>query len=276
MRIGVLTFAVAAAFAASVAGAAGAKHVVEEATSGAVRAVFSYDFHSPYRFTNAHLTIARGGTAVLDVPVKPVASYGEVVPNRYSDHRKSVFVRDLDGDGEPEVLLDLYWGGAHCCWYVELFRYVAAAERYQRVVHVFWNQGYRLADLNRDGLQEFISGDNRFAYEFTSFAASSWPLQIWTYQAGLFRDTTRRFPARIRTDAARQWRLAVSKKNRQDNTGLLAAWAGEECLLRHCGAAFRRLEAMRLQGRIGHGWDATPRRYLKHLRRFLGRTGYLR
>ena len=30
---------------------------------------------------------------------------------------RPVTVRDLDGDGEPEVLVDLYSGGAHCCTY---------------------------------------------------------------------------------------------------------------------------------------------------------------
>ena len=32
-------------------------------------------------------------------------------------------VRDLDGDGEPEVLVDLYTGGAHCCFYTVILRF---------------------------------------------------------------------------------------------------------------------------------------------------------
>jgi hypothetical protein len=31
-------------------------------------------------------------------------------------------VRDLDGDGEPEVLVDFYWGGVHCCFYTDVYR----------------------------------------------------------------------------------------------------------------------------------------------------------
>ena len=53
------------------------------------------------------------------------------------------------------------------------------------------------------------------------------------------------------------------------------SWTADECLLRHCRSAFRRLELLRREHRIGRGWDATPRKFLRHLRRFLGRTGYL-
>ena len=46
----------------------------------------------------------------------------------------SVDVRDLDGDGEPEVLVKLYSGGANCCLSSLIFRYRAASNDYTSVL----------------------------------------------------------------------------------------------------------------------------------------------
>jgi len=264
----------AALVASAAAGAAAARHVVETAASGDVQAEFSYDYDARnFRFSNVHLTIRRGGAVLVDGPVKPLSAYASAWPGSLG--RKDIDVRALDRDPEPEVALDLYSGGAHCCWYTEVFRYVAPANTYLMLVHSWGNTGYRPADLNHDGLREFISGDDRFSYEFTSFAGSTRPIQIWRYRAGRFVDVTRRFPVSIRRDARRQWGWALPKKSRAADVGPLASWTADECLLRNCRSAFRRLELLRREHRIGRGWDATPRKFLRHLRRFLGRTGYL-
>ena len=253
------------------AGAAAARHVVETASSGNVQAELSYD-SANYSFSNVHVTIKRGSDVLVDGPVRPLSKYALVWPG---GRKKSVDVLNLDGDPEPEVLLDLFTGGAHCCWYTEVYRYVASANAYQRVVHVWGNLMYRPADLDHDGLREFLSGDDRFAYEFTSFAGSTFPVRIWRYRAGKFADVTRRFPAQVRRDARSQWHWAWDTK-RKANVGPLAAWAADQCLLRHCRSAFSQLDVLRRHQRIGRGWDATPRKFLTHLRRFLRRTGYLR
>jgi hypothetical protein len=252
------------------------RHVVEQANTGTVQAQLSYDYHA-YRFGNPRLTIQRAGVTLRDAPVRAPRREFDAQPANYFAHRKSVFVRDLDGDREPEVYLDLYAGGAHCCWYTEVFRY--AAGRYSLQTQIWWNVGYRSADLDRDGLLEFVSGDNRFAYEFADFAESRWPIQIWSYRAGRFTDVTRRFPAAIARDARALFR---SQTNRRyfpaTNHGVLAAWAADECLLGRCASAFKKLEAMGRAGQLrNHGacCDSTTRAYLRHLRRFLRRTGYL-
>jgi hypothetical protein len=268
--------AVAVVAAALASTAAAARHVVETATDGGVEAELSYDFKAPYGFTKPHVTIKRSGAILANVDLKPIAGAVEVVPARFFDHRQSVAVRNLDAGAEPEVVLDLYSGGAHCCWYAEVYRYAAAANAYLLTTHVFGNLDYRATDLDQDGAPELVTGDDRFAYQFTSFAYSSFPLEIWSFRAGRFVTVTRRFPARIRRDARRQWHLAFARPNRANNAGFLAAWAADQCLLRHCGPAFKQLRVLRRQKRIGLGWDRTARQYLAHLHRFLRRTGYLR
>jgi hypothetical protein len=263
--IGVLVFGVPTA--------AASRHVVETVASGNIEADFSYD-HSKYRFTHPHLTIKRGGAVLVDKDLKPLTSYGEVDPARYYNHQKSISILNLDTDPEPQIVLDLYWGGAHCCWYTEVYRYVSDANSYRLTTQLWGNVDYRPADLDRDGVQELISADNRFAYQFASFAGSGFPIRIWDYRGGRFEDVTRRFPSQIRRDARQQWRWAFRRQSRGENVGLLAAWAADECLLRHVAFAFRQLDVLRREHRLGLGQRGSAKAFLRHLRRFLRRTGY--
>jgi hypothetical protein len=271
---------IAGAVLCSPASASGVRHVVEIASSGPVQARFSYDYAAPARFSNERLMIKRARTVVVDQPIRPIR-YGAAWPANYWNHRASVVARDLDGDGEPEVFLDLYWGGAHCCWYTQVYWYGSAAGRYALRTQVWGNPAMRTVDLDHDRTPEFVSGDNRFAYRFTDFADSSWPVQIWVFRSGAFGDVTRRFPAAIRKDAQRQWRVAFSRGSDGIlKRGVLAAWTADECLLAHCKRAFHELEALRqagkLAGRKTCPCDPSARAYLVHLRRFLRRTGYVR
>ena len=58
-------------------------------------------------------------------------------------------VVDLDADGEPEVLVDAYTGGAHCCALTEILRFDGAA--YAPAETTWGNFGYALKDLDGDG-----------------------------------------------------------------------------------------------------------------------------
>jgi hypothetical protein len=257
------------------------RRVVEQASKGVVQAQFSYDFNpASFRFSNERLRIERAGTVLVDSPVRPLSKEYEAAPG-YFRSKKSISVADLDGDGEPEVALYLYLGGAHCCWYTQVHWYSSATDRYSLRTHVWGNPAARIVDLDHDGVAEFVSGDDRFSYEFTDYADSSWPVRIWDYRSGAFSEVTRRFPAAIRKDAARQWRVAFSRgSNWVRKRGVLAAWAADKCMLGHCTHSFHELEALRRAGRLtGRGacpCDPSARTYLAHLRRFLRRTGYPR
>jgi hypothetical protein len=274
-----LALAVGAAVCGT-ASAGAARHFVETASKGSVRAQFSYDYSlSASRFSHQHVRIERAGTVLVDSPVRPLHSGDLVQPGSFRAG-KSVSVADLDGDGEPEVALYLYLGGAHCCWYTQVYRYGSASNSYGVSTHVWGNTEAHTADLNHDGKREFVSADDRFSYQFTDFAGSSWPVQIWAFDAGAFSNVTRRFPASIRIDAGRQWRLAFSRgSDAIRRRGALAAWTADECLVGHCTEAFAKLNALRRAGklavRLQCACDRTARAYVRHLRRFLRRTGYL-
>jgi hypothetical protein len=248
----------------------------ERARAGTVEAVFTYSYDpAKFRFTKQRLTIRRSGRVGFAASLRRPPDGGlNAQPAGYFSHRRSVSLSDLDGDGEPEVLLDLYWGGAHCCWYTQIYRYVPATERYRPAVQVWGNFSYVLADLDHNGRQEIVTRDNRFSYAFGSFADSRWPVRVITYQQGRTTVDTTAYPGEIRRDATVLWHEAMARRPGRSNQGIVAAWAADQSMLGRWAAAFRTIDRLSRSGRI-HG-ELPRARFESRLRTFLRRTGYLK
>jgi hypothetical protein len=272
--VAALAAALAAVFATTAA-AAPRPHI-EHAQAGTVEATFTYAWDpAKFRFSRQHLAIAREGVSRFAAFLRRPPEHGvNAQPAGFFQHKRSVSISDLDGDGEPEVVLDLYWGGAHCCWYTQLYRYDAAGQRYLPLVHVWGNVGYVLADLDHDGRQELVTRDDRFSYAFASFANSRWPVRILAYRAGKLTVVTKTYPAEIKRDAGSLWHEAMARARKgPSNQGIMAAWAADQCLLGRCAVAFRSIASLSKTGRI-HG-ELKPAPYQRKLRAFLKRAGYL-
>jgi hypothetical protein len=274
---GVVALAVAlgAVFVAS-AVAAPRPHV-ERAQSGDVQAVFTYTWDpARFRFGKQRLTIKRLGETRFAARLRPPPRNGvNAQPAGFFQHRRSVSLSDLDGGGEPEVLVDLYWGGAHCCWYTQIYRYVPATGKYRTNVHVWGDFSYVLADLEHDGRQEIVTRDDRFSYAFASFADSRWPVRILRYRLGKMTVETTAYPSEIRRDATELWHEALARAPRKarNNQGIIAAWAADQAMLRRSRQAFATIDRLSRSGRI-HG-ELPRAQFERRLRRFLVRTDYL-
>ena len=235
-----------------------------ESSEGAVSATFSFEtVREGIEWRDLRLTIRRGDATVVDRPVR-VRDCG----NPYC-RPIDVTVRDLDADGEPEVLLDVFTGGAHCCTITELLTWNGTG--YRSRFHEWLDAGYTLEDLNRDGRPELRSVDARFRYEFASFAASAFPVQFWQVDGGVFEDVTAGFPELIERDAARWlriWRGRRGKKLMEPN-GSLAAWAADMHLLGKRAVVTRQLRVA-----VRRKW--VTRGFVRDLDRFLKVTGYRR
>src|SRR4029450_13821459 len=99
-------------------GPAPAATKTETSTSGQVTANFTYDYKrtsfGTYDFSRLHLTVDRAGVRLVDQDIGEEQCTGCVAwpASQAAKGLSSVTVRDLDADGEPEVLGALYWGGA--------------------------------------------------------------------------------------------------------------------------------------------------------------------
>jgi len=259
---------------------AAAKVTQQTSESAGVKATLSFDCKQRNLIDckDFKLSITRQGVELVSnqalVPTgEEGTAPGDPLP------RKSVLVSDLDKNGEPDVVVDLFTGGAHCCTYSLIYGYSAATGGYVRLKHQWGNVGYLLEDLDSNGVFEFNSGDDRFAYAFTSYAESRFPPQIWHYRAGRLVDVTRRFPKLVRKDARRLIRaLPGYRRQRLDVRGFLAAYQADNYLLgrRQAARGWKQLRAMARKGQIRPVSGAGPsgKRYLKSLLRFLRRLDY--
>jgi len=211
-------------------------HRQETVASGGVSATLSYDeVKGQYGFESASnlvLTISRRGTVLLTQKVPPYSKQeSRVQPNNaYFTSRKSVWIRRLDGSPDPEVALDLNWGGAHCCEWTRVYRYNAGSGRYTVAQHLWGDPGYRLQQVQGHPL--FVSADDAFAYAFTDFADSLFPVQLWSYTNGKFTNMTRHYPTLISPDAAKLWAgFRNAQRAHREPRGWLAAWAADEFAL---------------------------------------------
>jgi hypothetical protein len=247
-----------------------------------VTATFTYDKTEDADFKNLRLRIERAGVVTLDQAVESVDCVNLCWPGSGAGADKSVTVVDLDADGEPEVILDLYTGGAHCCVVAQVFSFVppvdGAAASYGKVERNFADPSYRLKARGRDGFAEFRTVDPRFLYSLASYAGSSAPVQILRFRAGAFVDVTREYPSLIRADSKRHWRLyrKYIRRTTPENDpalGALAAWAGDEYLLGHGARVQRELRAA-LRRNWLDGAFTSGRATIRTLNRLLRDAGY--
>jgi hypothetical protein len=274
------TVLVVAAMVAVMPAAASAKLKTETVANGAVKAVLTYKVGPGlFNVSGTHLAIVRSGVTLLDTDVpEPCNGCGIMPAGSGGGSAKSLQVADLDGDGEPEVLLDIFTGGAHCC--LDTWIYRLAGTSYIGTPAQWGDVGYALKDLNRDGIPELKSADDRFAYAFTSFAESWFPPMVWQFRAGKLTDVTRNYPALIRADVKQTLQLYHSKHRRTlDLRGVIAAYVADQYLLGHGSAGWKLVRSARKLGLVnglGKG-DPWPHgaRYVRSLRKFLRRNGYI-
>jgi len=90
---------------------------------------------------------------------------------------------DLNADGYPDVVVETYSGGAHCCFGTQVFslRPNGAALILQKPES---NAGGYFEDLNADSVSEFITYDDSFAYQYCPYAAGVSVKAILAYEAG--------------------------------------------------------------------------------------------
>ena len=259
-----LTLGLLCAAAGPAAAKKGPVRTTVTGSAGSVRATFVYTRASKHSVVTSlkRLDISRRGTPVLHDTLRRFRGFS---PGGYRD-QPTLKVADLDGDGEPEVLLTLFTGGAHCCVDAEIYRYRAATSSYVRSETNFASAGFRLRDLDGNGLLEFQTVDPAFEDAFTSHAESVGPLQVLRLQSGRLADVTKAFPAQVRRDLVTLQRLYPRfRKRHADLRGLLAATAAEEIVLGDTEARDATFVRARKVGGAA---------FLGRLKRFLAKEGY--
>lgn len=244
-----------------------AEVMTKTAQQGSVKAELSYEQTSTESFPqtkNVRLKIQRSGQTIFDQAPK-ISEYDR--PTVSFDLR-GFDVQDLNGDKDPEVIVDMYTGGAHCCRYSLIYQYDSDQKKYVESQANWGNLGYELRDLDRDGKTEFYSADDRFAYAFTSYAASAYPIQIWRFENGKMIDVTRQYPKLIYSDAYKLWQFyqRVRFDQEAEVKGLLAAYLADKYLLGQQEDGWKRVRAAYQ--------ESDREKFFSDLREFLKKTDY--
>lgn len=260
-----------------VAGAAAAPRASARpsARAGAWQATLRYTRTRDGRRSSSrlHLTVTKSGSVVLDTPVvSRLQGASELQPGGYGKN-KTLSFRELDGDSTPELLLDLFTGGAHCCWIEQVYDLTSATPRKTEIS--FADAGATL--VSASGQTLFRSDDDSFAYEFTDYADSGEPIRLWAYAHDRFSDVTRQFPGLIRKDAAFWWSgYRARLKTHEDERGILSAWAADEAMLGNAAQAKQTLLKIADKGSLDWGFGlAKGTSYVRNLWTFLKHEGYL-
>ncbi|MFL5844007.1 MAG: hypothetical protein ACJ762_04870 [Solirubrobacteraceae bacterium] len=182
--------------------------------------------------------------------------------------RTALHVRDVDSDGAPEVIADLFSGGAHCCWSTVVF--VPKDGTYKARLAEWGNAGYRLRDLDGNGAPEFETTDDAFSGAFTSYAASYRPPLILSLIGQKFVNVTRNFGSLISADLVEIDKLLDQYRGEEgaELEGLIAARMAELALLGRSAEIGPYLDAARKSG-------DTDAKFKAALLKFLRNSGYI-
>jgi hypothetical protein len=174
-----------------------------------------------------------------------------------------------------EVVLNVFTGGAHCC-FESLIALVDGPYRGRLLDKLWGDPGYEGQRV--DGQYQFVTADDRFAYEFTAFAASGLPVQVLRIdQHGRFQDVTRSRLELLRSDAREWWNAYLGERGKPDGDvrGVMAAWCADEYRLGDRPACTTELGKALSKGWLaGVGLWPQKKAYVTALLKTLAKWGY--
>lgn len=210
------------------------------------------------------LEIRRGGVVALagDLVVNgPFAVFDNGVAP------PPVRIVELDGAGEPEVLVSVFSGGASCCFGARVYAW--DGRRYTRSKLLALGSGY---ELRRRGAGPPLFSTTASLWLTGPHVCAGYPLQLIRYRERRFRDVTARHPSALERDA-RRWRDMLQRPcGAQPAVGFLGAYVSDLRRLERHRAAERAIVRARQRGFFGSASGAiTEQRFRSTLASFLRR-----
>jgi hypothetical protein len=230
--------------------------------------------------TGLRLTIQRAGAVGFDGALRP-CRFGCEPEDPSGARFAELKVADLDGDGEPEVLVDRSDGFTPCCTLETAILRRDRATGVYRELDRHWGETYRISELDGDRHPELVTADLRFYERFAPrIVGFQLPMKILQLRGHALVDVTRAHRRVVARHTGRLGRLmhatdAIADGRHpgdrlQARAALrpqLAAYLAEERLLGRRAVGDRALAHEVARGRVSA-------RFRRALLRFLARTGY--
>jgi hypothetical protein len=89
---------------------------------------------------------------------------------------------DLTGEGHPDLVVEVFTGGAHCCFSTIVYDLGPTLTKVLEMP--LSNCGGSFQDLDSNGVAEFVTCDDRFAYAYCPYAGSPAVQVVLQYEPG--------------------------------------------------------------------------------------------
>ena len=191
----------------------------------------------------------------------------------------------------PQVVLQTFTGGAHCCEQIEVLERLGGR---WKALPVGWFEGEisdRIRDVDGDGVRDIVLEDDRFAYAFASFAASYMPPMIFNVRGGRVWNVSAepRYARVYETDMQRAQKSC--EEGGTDSNGACAAFVADAARLGRLAWAWKimlksydrtstwfptKCRVARVNGACPKGKEVTFKSFPEALDWFLHDAGYIR
>ncbi len=125
---------------------------------------------------------------------------------------------DITGDGQPNLVVSHWSGGAHCCFSYYVFN-IGKNFKLLDVIEGGDGDLSKFIDVDNDGKLEFVGNDWTFAYRHECFAASPAPQFILKYINGKYRLALDLMKKPLPTDADEHALIKEINKEQRDILG---------------------------------------------------------
>ncbi len=167
----------------------------------------------------------------------------------------------------PDVIIEGFSGGAHCCQEPVFYSFDSARSRYGKVVDltlpnstlgVAWDDNGGFEPVRVGGQILLRTEDDRFAYTFGCFACTPMPIRLDAFGGGGLTDVTGQYPRMVGREAAQLKSLSMSQAAAEKTTGEgpfgpLAAFVADDCALGSGASAWSTVEDLQKAGKLGNG-----------------------
>jgi serine/threonine protein kinase len=137
---------------------------------------------------------------------------------------------DYANNGDYQILLSVYSGGAHCCFSIQIYDPGVYGLQKSPVLDLKDSE-FKFTDLNNNGVREFFTYNASYGYVFTSFAASVFPPVVYEFRNNAFIENTAAYPDVVNKDLSdniqKMNAIYDQHNNILDCSGDDSSWMGE-------------------------------------------------
>ena len=135
---------------------------------------------------------ARFDTAKYETTFTIKKNGKKIYEENLTDNVYDILQEQFQPGGKKYFLIHLYSGGAHCC--SSLLVAEVSGDKFVVLDSGFYgNSGFMLEDLDKNGTKEIVSGNDMFAYAFTNYAETRFPLRVQKFENNKLVEITGNF-----------------------------------------------------------------------------------